>query len=117
MLNQTRISRISCAPIIAPAPTEASTAQRTLVDKLWELRQQVAAEGQARFDRWRPTLKRLAFRPGALNMARYQRAERVMLNKGDFLLEALGIVDDVFRRMDRHQHKKTARLCALRVWT
>ena len=46
-----------------------------------------------------------------------ERAECVMLNKGDFLPEALEIVDDVFRRMQGHQHKKTARLRALRAWT
>jgi pyruvate kinase len=46
-----------------------------------------------------------------------QRAECVMLNKGEFLLEALTIVDDVCRRMDGHQHKKTARLRALRAWS
>jgi len=46
-----------------------------------------------------------------------QRAECVMLNKGEFLLEALAIVDDVFRRMEGHQHKKTARLRPLRAWT
>lgn len=46
-----------------------------------------------------------------------QRAECVMLNKGDFLPEALTIVDDVFRRMQGHQHKKTSRLRALGVWT
>jgi pyruvate kinase len=40
-----------------------------------------------------------------------------MLNKGEFLLEALTIVDDVFRRMAGHQHKKTARLRALRAWS
>lgn len=45
------------------------------------------------------------------------RAECVMLNKGEFLLEAVAIVDDVFRRMDGHQHKKTARLRALRAWS
>ena len=45
-----------------------------------------------------------------------QRAECVMLNKGDFLLEALPIVDDVFRRMQGHQHKKTPRLRALQAW-
>jgi pyruvate kinase len=45
------------------------------------------------------------------------RAECVMLNKGEFLLEAVTIVDDVFRRMDGHQHKKTARLRALRAWS
>ena len=46
-----------------------------------------------------------------------QRAECVMLNKGEFLPEALKIVDDVFRRMQGHQHKKTPRLRALGVWT
>ena len=45
-----------------------------------------------------------------------QRAECVMLNKGDFLPEALEIVDDVFRRMQGHQHKKTSRLRALAAW-
>jgi len=45
-----------------------------------------------------------------------QRAECVMLNKGDFLPEALPIVDDIFRRMQGHQHKKTPRLRALRAW-
>jgi pyruvate kinase len=46
-----------------------------------------------------------------------QRAECVMLNKGDFILDALTIVDDVFRRMEGHQHKKTSRLRALRAWS
>jgi pyruvate kinase len=46
-----------------------------------------------------------------------QRAECVMLNKGDYLIEALAIVDDVCRRMGGHQHKKTARLRALRAWS
>jgi len=51
------------------------------------------------------------------DVALAQRAECVMLNKGDFLTEALPIVDDIFRRMQGHQHKKTARLRALRAWT
>jgi pyruvate kinase len=46
-----------------------------------------------------------------------QRAECVMLNKGEFLLEAVSIVDEVCRRMHAHQHKKTARLRALRAWS
>lgn len=46
-----------------------------------------------------------------------QRAECVMLNKGEFLLEALQTVNDVFHRMGDHQHKKTARLRALRAWS
>ena len=37
-------------------------------------------------------------------------------NKGEFLPDALAIVDDVFRRMQGHQHKKTSRLRALRAW-
>jgi len=46
-----------------------------------------------------------------------QRAECVMLNKGEFLLDALRTVNDVFHRMGDHQHKKTARLRALRAWS
>jgi pyruvate kinase len=46
-----------------------------------------------------------------------QRAECVMLNKGAYLLEALSVIDDVFRRMDGHQHKKPPRLRALRAWS
>jgi pyruvate kinase len=46
-----------------------------------------------------------------------QRAECVMLNKGEFLLEAVSIVDEVCRRMDGHQHKKTSRLRALHAWS
>jgi pyruvate kinase len=46
-----------------------------------------------------------------------QRAECVMLNKGEYLVEALRTANDVFHRMGDHQHKKTARLGALRVWS
>jgi pyruvate kinase len=46
-----------------------------------------------------------------------QRAECVMLNKGEYLVEAVSIVDEVCRRMHGHQHKKTARLRALRAWS
>jgi pyruvate kinase len=46
-----------------------------------------------------------------------QRAECVMLNKGEFLLEAVSIVDEVCRRMGGHQHKKTSRLRALHAWS
>jgi pyruvate kinase len=46
-----------------------------------------------------------------------QRAECVMLNKGEFVLEAVSIVDEVCRRMGGHQHKKTARLRALQAWS
>ena len=44
------------------------------------------------------------------------RAECVMLNKGPYLLEALGTLDRVLARMAEHQTKKTARLRALTSW-
>lgn len=46
-----------------------------------------------------------------------ERAECVMLNKGPFLPEALAVVDDIFRRMQGHQHKKTPMLRALHAWS
>jgi pyruvate kinase len=45
-----------------------------------------------------------------------QRAECVMLNKGPYLVEALGFLRDVLLRMDRHQSKKFARFTPLRAW-
>jgi pyruvate kinase len=45
-----------------------------------------------------------------------QRAECVMLNKGPHLAEAVAFLDGVLHRMDRHQHKKSARLGALKSW-
>jgi pyruvate kinase len=45
-----------------------------------------------------------------------QRAECVMLNKGPFLVEGVRLLDDVLRRMDRHQAKKSARLAPLKSW-
>jgi len=45
-----------------------------------------------------------------------QRAECVMLNKGPYLAEAIAVMADVLRRMDRHVAKKTARLPALGSW-
>ena len=46
-----------------------------------------------------------------------QRAECVMLNKGVHLVDGVRFLDDVLRRMDRHQRKKTARLAPLRAWS
>jgi pyruvate kinase len=43
------------------------------------------------------------------------RAECVMLNKGPYIRETLRFLTDVLRRMEEHQHKKTARLRKLRV--
>lgn len=45
-----------------------------------------------------------------------ERAECVMLNKGPFITEAVMILDDVLRRMQEHQLKKTPRLRALHSW-
>ena len=45
-----------------------------------------------------------------------ERAECVMLNKGPHILEAVSVLDDILRRMEEHQSKKTARLRALRSW-
>jgi pyruvate kinase len=45
-----------------------------------------------------------------------ERAECVMLNKGDYLVEGVGILDDVLTRMKAHQLKKTPQLRALGSW-
>lgn len=45
------------------------------------------------------------------------RAECVMLNKGAYVAEAVTILDNVLRRMQEHQTKKTPRLRALRAWS
>jgi pyruvate kinase len=46
-----------------------------------------------------------------------QRAECVMLNKGPHVLDAIRVLDDILRRMDAHQRKKTAFLRPLRIST
>jgi pyruvate kinase len=46
-----------------------------------------------------------------------ERAECVMLNKGPHLVEAVRVLDDILRRMQAHQSKKSARLRALRLST
>src|SRR6266545_2375344 len=43
------------------------------------------------------------------------RAECVMLNKGPHILEAVSALDDILRRMQAHESKKTARLRALHL--
>lgn len=45
-----------------------------------------------------------------------ERAECVMLNKGPFIPETVTILDDVLKRMEAHQFKKTAQLRALKSW-
>ena len=44
-----------------------------------------------------------------------ERAECVMLNKGPHLVEAVRVLDDILRRMETHQSKKSARLRSLRL--
>ena len=39
-----------------------------------------------------------------------QRADCVMLNKGPYVLAAIRMLDDILRRMQKHQYKKTATL-------
>ena len=58
-----------------------------------------------------------ASRGEATDAAMGQRAECVMLNKGPHQVEAIAFLDDVLRRMDRHQHKKSARLGPLGSWS
>lgn len=44
-----------------------------------------------------------------------QRADCVMLNKGPHILAALHMLDDILRRMQDHQHKKTPKLRKLSI--
>jgi pyruvate kinase len=44
-----------------------------------------------------------------------ERAECVMLNKGPHLVDAVRTLDDILRRMEAHQSKKSARLRSLRL--
>lgn len=57
-----------------------------------------------------------ASRGEATDAAMAQRAECVMLNKGPHQVRAVEFLDDVLRRMDRHQHKKSPRLAPLASW-
>jgi pyruvate kinase len=54
-------------------------------------------------------------RPEITDAAMGGRAECVMLNKGDFLLDGLTALDDILIRMQAHQYKKTSRLRALNI--
>ena len=57
-----------------------------------------------------------ATRAEATDAAMGQRAECVMLNKGPHLVEAVGFLDGILRRMDRHQSKKLVKLGPLGAW-
>ena len=52
-----------------------------------------------------------------IDAAMGERAECVMLNKGPHLIEAVRVLDDILRRMEEHQSKKSARLRPLRLST
>jgi pyruvate kinase len=46
-----------------------------------------------------------------------ERAECVMLNKGDFAADAVAELAPLLERMEGHQFKKASRMRALRRWT
>ena len=46
-----------------------------------------------------------------------ERAECVMLNKGPHIVEAVRVLDNVLRRMEAHQSKKSAKLRQLQLAT
>jgi len=45
-----------------------------------------------------------------------ERAECVMLNKGSHILEAVSALDDILRRIEEHQSKKTAPAPRAEIW-
>ncbi|MEZ5786718.1 MAG: pyruvate kinase [Xanthobacteraceae bacterium] len=45
-----------------------------------------------------------------------QRAECVMLNKGQFVRDGIVVLDNVLRRMESHKHKRSAQLRPLKAW-
>ncbi len=59
----------------------------------------------------------IASRGEATDAAMGQRAECVMLNKGPHVVKAIRFLDEVLRRMDRHQLKKSPKLSPLRSWS
>ena len=52
-------------------------------------------------------------RPEITDAAMSVRAECVMLNKGDYILDALRVLGNILSRMEAHQQKKSTRLRAL----
>lgn len=51
-----------------------------------------------------------------IDAAMGNRAECVMLNKGPYIAEGIAVLDNVLRRMERHQLKKSPQLRALSAW-
>lgn len=63
----------------------------------------------------RETKKGRPSRAEITDAAMSQRADCVMLNKGPHILAAIGMLDNILRRMQDHQHKKTPRLRKLSI--
>lgn len=61
------------------------------------------------------TKKGIPSRAEITDAAMAERAECVMLNKGPFIVKAIRTLDDVLKRMEGHQLKKTALLRSLKV--
>lgn len=61
------------------------------------------------------TKKGIPSRAEITDAAMAERADCVMLNKGPFIVRAIRTLDDVLKRMEGHQSKKTALLRSLRV--
>ena len=59
---------------------------------------------------------RIPSRAEITDAAMAERAECVMLNKGDYVTDAITVIDDVLTRMEQHQAKKTPQLRALHSW-
>jgi pyruvate kinase len=60
--------------------------------------------------------KGLPTRAEVTDAAMSVRSECVMLNKGPFVIDAVGILDKLLRQMAAHHTKKTSRLRALQSW-
>jgi pyruvate kinase len=60
--------------------------------------------------------KGIPSRAEVTDAAMAERAECVMLNKGPYIVEAATLLDNVLKRMQEHQTKKTAQLRALKSW-
>jgi len=59
----------------------------------------------------------VASRAETTDAAMAQRADCVMLNKGDYLPQGVRFLQDVLVRMERHHSKKFARLAKLHAWS
>jgi pyruvate kinase len=57
-----------------------------------------------------------ATRAEVTDAAMSERAECVMLNKGPYISEAIGVLDSILARMHEHQDKKRSLLRRLRSW-